>query len=134
MPRDYIESMRRQRRERDAAPIHFVYVLLDDDRPFYVGHTRQEQQLNQHILEARKRIGLHPKNETIRRILAEGRKPGWRKIAEGLSKAEALLIEAQASLPQSRPATIEELQARVAELEEELAAARARIAELEAPG
>ena len=76
-----------------ARPIHFVYLLLDAGEPFYVGYSRSDMRLAGHVAKAR--TGTGAKNMIIRRILAEGRKLEWRKVAEGLTRPDALALEAE---------------------------------------
>jgi hypothetical protein len=82
-------------------PVYFVFLLLDREQPFYVGSTRSNTRLDAHLRVAR--YG-HPgrKNDIIRRILAEGRELQWRKIAEGLTRDDALKLEGEAILASHR--------------------------------
>jgi predicted GIY-YIG superfamily endonuclease len=78
---------------------HFVYVLLNDGKPFYVGQSSNERRLFEHIAKARrrdaKRSTTKAKDKKICQMLAEGRKPELRKIATGLSYSEAHALERQ---------------------------------------
>jgi hypothetical protein len=85
------EARKRKRFERDTLPIHYVYLLLNNEQPFYVGSSRSNHRLMSHIGDAKanqQRSGI-AKNVVIRGILADGRTPELRKIANGLTLKEA---------------------------------------------
>jgi hypothetical protein len=81
----------------DAAN-HFVYLLLDEGKPFYVGRSNSDYRLHGHVYEALHDKEGKAKNEIIRRILADGGRLCWRKVAEGLTKAEACKLEQETML------------------------------------
>jgi hypothetical protein len=75
----------------------FVYLLLDGDKPFYVGCSKRNDRLNGHLQEARYNRGGKAKNEIIRHMLAKGQSL-QRKIAEGLTRDQALALERETML------------------------------------
>jgi hypothetical protein len=98
------EQARAERALKRSRPIYFVYLLLDGDLPFYVGCSNSNNRLAGHLYEAQNGLPSpqNPKNTVIRRILGEGRKLAWRKIAEGLTRAEALKLEDETILASHR--------------------------------
>ena len=96
-PQEIARANKERRAEwasRWRRPIYFVYLLLDGDRPFYVGQSCRNDRLGQHVRHARAGKGSAVKNAIIRGILDRGQKLDWRKVAEGLTLPEALEFEA----------------------------------------
>jgi hypothetical protein len=85
-----------EREAKQASLIYFVYMLLDEDRPFYVGCSSRDNRLAEHVTNAGrpgKPTEYRRKDTIIKQMIHNGRELKWRKIAEGLTHNEALRLE-----------------------------------------
>jgi integrase len=76
---------------------YYVYCLDDENgEPFYVGCTNSEKRYSDHLKYARNQLSRNvqtEKNKTIIRMLDAGQKPGFRKIALGLTIDDGYALE-----------------------------------------
>lgn len=74
---------------------YFVYLLLNNDKPFYAGVSSRDARLVDHLKfrDAKTNGFYQEKDQIILEMLREGRELTWQKIAEGLERTEALKLE-----------------------------------------